>query len=365
MKKISLLMFITTACCFVALARQSPQPFTIKGKLGPEKEGKVFLQYQLGDQKIYDSAIIKKGVFLLNGRVNDIQRTWLTIRVTGSAGYAQDFFLEKGTVSVTAVDSLKKAFIQAGKTQGDYLALLEQEKPLRDKFNEVWKHWEENNKPLQNALKSQAETIMNEIWQVETAYILAHPDAYLSFDLIKTKSSVSNAYKYEALFDGLSARLQNSAAGMAFKKEVVLQKRFAIGNQSIDFTQNNTKGAPVTLASLKGKYVLLDFWASWCMPCRMDNPNLLKIYNKFRDSNFEILAVSLDNDRGRWIKAIKQDGLPWIQVSDLTGRKNPVAEAYGITGIPQNFLIDPDGKILARNLHDKDLEEALEKYLKQ
>ena len=123
-------------------------------------------------------------------------------------------------------------------------------------------------------------------------------------------------------------------------------------------------GTPVKLSSFRGKYVLVDFWASWCGPCRAENPNVVKAFNRFKDKNFTIVGVSLDNNRDRWVAAVKQDNLQWTQLSDLKGWSNEVAQQYNVRAIPANFLIDPKGRIIGRNLRGGDLEAKLEKVLK-
>ena len=129
----------------------------------------------------------------------------------------------------------------------------------------------------------------------------------------------------------------------------------------MEFTQNDTAGVPVKLSSLKGKYLLIDFWASWCGPCRAENPNLVKVYNKYRGKNFHILGVSLDRpgQKEKWMKAIYDDKLEWTQVSDLQFWNNEVAKQYGIRAIPQNLLLDPEGKIIAKNIRGEELENKV------
>ncbi|MDR2271220.1 MAG: TlpA family protein disulfide reductase, partial [Sphingobacterium sp.] len=140
-------------------------------------------------------------------------------------------------------------------------------------------------------------------------------------------------------------------------------KQVEVGKPALDFVMNDSAGRPVKLSSFKGKYVLLDFWASWCGPCRDLHPDMVKAYQKFKGQNFEIIAVSLDSKREPWLKAIAQDGLPWIQLSDLKGMRNAAALQYGVTAIPQNFLIDPEGNIIANELKHQALEEKLAEVL--
>ncbi len=131
--------------------------------------------------------------------------------------------------------------------------------------------------------------------------------------------------------------------------------KIAIGNMAPDFTMADTEGKPVSLSSFKGKYVLVDFWASWCGPCRGENPNVVANFNKYKTKNFTVLGVSLDEDKTKWLAAIKSDNLTWAHVSDLKGWSNAAAKVYGVESIPFNVLLDPTGKIIAMDLRDEDL----------
>lgn len=144
-------------------------------------------------------------------------------------------------------------------------------------------------------------------------------------------------------------------------KQKALDDFIPLGSKAIEFTQNDVNDKPVSLSSFRGKYVLVDFWASWCAPCRAENPAVVKAFNAYKDKGFTVLGVSLDSKKNRqaWIDAIAKDGLNWTQVSDLKFFDNEAAVLYGVKSIPQNFLIDPNGIVVAKNLRGKALEEKL------
>lgn len=136
-----------------------------------------------------------------------------------------------------------------------------------------------------------------------------------------------------------------------------------IGQPALDFKLTTPEGKEVSLSDYKGKVVMVDFWASWCKPCRKENPNVVRIYNRFKDKGFEILGVSLDNNKDSWVEAIQKDKLTWTHVSDLAGWGSLAAKQYGVTGIPYTLIIGRDGKIIEKNLRGEQLEKKLEKIL--
>jgi peroxiredoxin len=202
--------------------------------------------------------------------------------------------------------------------------------------------------------------IVADIKKSEDDFLQNKKSSYVSpFVLVVLSQLSDNVLELEKKFLALSSEVRNGFYGKYLQEQIENGKVGAVGTEAMDFTQNDTTGKPITLSSFKGKYVLVDFWASWCRPCRMENPNVVATHEKFKGKNFTVLSVSLDKARAPWIEAIRQDNLNWTHVSDLKFWNNEVAVKYKIQSIPQNFLIGPDGKIVAKNLRGHDLEAKL------
>lgn len=208
--------------------------------------------------------------------------------------------------------------------------------------------------------------LQDEVSVIMKAFVKENPSSYFCLDIVAQLLSMDTDFpEAEALFNSLSEEVRNSDNGKRLEQQMASKKKTAIGSVAPDFTQPNQDDKPVKLSDFRGKYVLIDFWASWCGPCRKENPHVVKAYAEFKDKNFEILGVSLDNpgQKQTWLKAVEKDGLTWPQVSDLKGWQNEAAQLYGVSSIPQNFLIDPNGVIIAKNLRGDALTKKLAEIL--
>lgn len=201
------------------------------------------------------------------------------------------------------------------------------------------------------------------IAEAKKAFIKEHSSKPVGAFIAHNESLSADFDKVKELLNALDEKLADNEFYQAVEAKYDVLVRVSVGKEAPDFTLNSPEGKPVSLSSFRGKLLLLDFWASWCGPCRKENPNVVKVYEEYKDKGFDILGVSLDNNKDRWLQAIKSDGLVWNHVSDLKGWKSEAAAIYSVRGIPHTILIDQNGVIIAKNLRGDALRAKIAELL--
>jgi peroxiredoxin len=355
---------------------QKSDVFTLNGKTGTGMTiAKVYLRYGIKGIAVTDSTTVQNGSYRFTGKLSSPTMAQLLFdyKGTGLTNVGNDpdvltMYLESTNITVETADYVKNATVKGSKLNDEnkkYQAQIASAEKVILSVNQVYQTAPPEKQGDQHFMDS-LNVILSKYGEQEkvlqTDYIKQNPGSYLSLVLLmQTAQPPIDLAVIEPLYKMLSADVRDTYSGQEFAKQLDAVKATSVGAIAPDFTQNDVNDKPVKLSDFRGKYVLLDFWASWCGPCRAENPNVVSAYEKYKDKNFTVLGVSLDQPgkKENWLAAIKADGLTWTQVSDLKFWQNTAARQYNILSIPQNYLIDPSGKIIAANLRG----EALDKQL--
>jgi peroxiredoxin len=324
--------------------------YTLEGKTN--NPATFTLQYLNDGQLTKNSAVTKNGEITLSGIVDTKTQASLMIIPDNSSGSKAmglmvRFWLEPGHIQISHLDSVGKISFSGT--------------PLNDDQNELT----HRKQTISGKPAGKEHDEMQKVIVIQ--FIKEHPNSLVSLMELNFNLSqgIPDLSIVEPLFNSLSTDLKTSFAGKAYQLRIDNWKKVDVGSIAPDFTQPDKNGKAVKLSDFKGKYIFLDFWASWCHPCRGENPNLIKQYNLYKAKNFIIVSISLDGGtqeaKQNWLRAITQDKVGiWPQLCDLSDDKtNKVRQMYNVGSIPENFLIGPDGKIIAKSLRGEELNKKL------
>lgn len=337
MIKISLLLLVTTIS-ISSYSQLQNQKFEIIGNVSgfPDSTYIKLYDFSTGSNVFMDSTPIINGNFTFKGAINkdrDYQKVGI---ITSDFKNIKTFWLENNVIHFNAEEGKFHDAIITGSSlqdEANQLTALEKKNPKNEK-------------------------------SIDIDYIKSHPNSLISGYVLKVYCTSWGKDTSKLLYDELSEKVKQSEFGKSVHEYLTLAKDIKVGDKFADFTLPDVDGKNISLSDYKGKYVLLDFWGSWCGPCREENPNLVKTYNEFKSKGFDILGVSIETKKDAWLDAIQHDNIVWKNVSDLKGDENKAALIYGIHYYPANFLINPNGIIIAKDLRGDALRKKLEEILK-
>ena len=376
----SFLLFTSVLLTTSALFSQnnSDSKFSLEGKVIGQDTGFVHIGYFNSSMKyIDDSCYLKNGEFQFVGFINGTTRaSFYGKRKSRSVDDPNwmEMFIEPGNINALfTVNEFKKAQISGSKSQNEFTIYNKRIDSLNNKWQSVFDELS-NAKISNDSIKldkiynEQLPKYREEGSRISKTYIQEFPNSDISAYLLFNEINLNlDSLKY--YYSLLNSSVQQSFYGKNIDNSIIKQEKLQIGKPAPDFTQTDLKGNQISLKKFKGKYILLDFWASWCVPCREENPYLKEAYAKYHDKGFIIIGFSMDGpeNKNAWIEAIKKDNLPWIQVCDFKVWNSKVISDYnylGGKGIPANFLINPEGQIIAKDLRGDEIEKKLSELIK-
>jgi len=360
--------FIITSLLIISC--NSSNDFTINGTIDADDGSKVYiLQADQNNQPfVKDSTIIKNSKFKFSGEAATPEISYF--QVEGINGYVLSI-IESGKINAEIFkDSVSASLVTGTKSNNDFNKYRTETKSLVQNINKIAYDQQQaifnNDLELASKLKKDLSRKEQEVILYEWDFLVNNTDSYMSALLLEV-FMVENKVNKDSIievFNSFTNRIKISNVG---KNITDLLRQYEdpinIGELAPDFTAPSLDGGNITLSESLGKVTLIDFWAAWCRPCRIENPNLVRLYKKYNSSGLQIIGVSLDRTKEQWEKAVSDDNLPWVHVSNLNFWNDPIARQYSIRAIPQSFLLDENGYVIAKNLRGLSLDQSVESAL--
>ena len=363
MKKVFL--YIIVLLPFLATAQQN---YSVHAAIPVYSDGTMcFLMYSKQMKFVRDSTTFKKGAIDFTGTLDEPTKAVLRIEQNGKIIDIVSFYLEPANLQVKSADSLRHAVVTNSQLNKDYVTFqkesghfLQDMVGLRMQAMKMSK--EELAGAAGEALNKQNRILRDSLHVRQKEFIQSHSASFMSLEMLITYAGVFiDAREIKPMFEKLAQKIRSMPTGVAFAQSLAKAEVIKIGNRAPLFVTNTPAGDSISLKQVlaQSKWVLVDFWASWCKPCRAENPNVVKAYQQFHEQGFNIISISLDKNAAPWKEAIEKDGMPWSHGSSLKGADDTTAQLYGVGPIPDNFLLDANGIIVARALRGKALDEKL------
>lgn len=370
-----LIIFFTLQLC--AQGTSLKQSFTIHGLCkGMADDDIIYLTYRENGKLSIDSTKVRNHSFQFSGKIGgspikaSLSRNQNPTHDFKSLNDSKSIYLEPGKIKLRSNDTLSTSVLSGTDLNRTLQLKDERLYNIIRELNSIEDPYFFNEEKLKDTvLVKNNQRMIDSLYLIlrdqELDFASEHPNSYLSLDIVARTSKITGLIaKTEKVFNGLSDALKAMPEANVVRNNIKGKKKVQIGSLAPLFEMNDIDGNTVKLDSYMGRFVLLDFWASWCLPCRNEHPNLAEIHKLYGSQNFSILSISIDSKEEDWKRAVKEDNITWTQLSDLKASKGEVYGQYGITVIPSNFLIDPNGKVIAKDLKGKDLKVAIQNLLK-
>lgn len=343
--------------------------YLVEGFIEGLDSGQVNLVYYNKDTSIHNQARIEKGAFRLTGQVDYPQFAYLSIDGQADRG-SVSFFLDNGKTHFRAQkDSLLFAGISGTAAQDEYKLYLLGIKPIEERLKELMNAYDSipssDFRRISDSLDRAYFRLTAEKAIAIKEYVRLHPESFVAaFEVVSNFYYDPKVDQLDSVYNFMGSTVRETPVGRRVLEMLTAAKRTDVGEMAPDFELKDVDEHPTRLSSMRGKITLVDFWASWCGPCREENPNVVEAYRKYHDRGFDVFGVSLDTKKAKWLQAIQQDHLTWKHVSDLKGWRSPTVKLYGIGGIPMSYLLDQEGRIIAKNPRGESLTKKLEGLLR-
>jgi len=379
MKKIFL--FVSAAALFASCSKTGDNEYIISGTIEGVDGKNVILERQDGDVPgkfvAIDSVKVENGKFEIKGTATE--PSMHTLRIDSKEGLV-DFILEEGEIKVAVdKDTIAKTKV-SGTFNNDELTKFKDDLKViqKDVQNKSMAFQQANTQKMTQAQQTKDTAVINQLMNdykkiqeplnnKYTNYAENNPKSFLSVLITESLFNFPEPdfAKIKKIYNSLTSELKNTKPGKSIKEKLDNLDAVEIGKVAPDFTAPNPEGKNVSLKQSLGKVTIIDFWASWCAPCRQENPNVVALYNEFHDKGLNIIGVSLDQEDGaaKWKDAIAADKLTWTHVSNLKFWQDPIAKKYNVRSIPATFILDASGKIVAKDLRGEELKAKVKELL--